>query len=350
MTRAWMLYGPTGYTGNLILREALRRGMKPVLGGRDAEKLTRLAATVDLTTRVLPLDDVDRLAAGLIDIHVVLHCAGPFSATAAAMREACIAAGAHYLDITGEIDVLEAAHASDARAKKAQVLICPGVGFDVVPTDCVAATLKSALPDAIELDLGFSGVDHISAGTLVTSMEAVHRGFARVRENGRIVDIPFGRDTPVADFGAGSEPAFVIPWGDVATAYHTTGIPNIRVLIPRRSPGARSIRTLLPFRHLLTGPLSRRLAHPLVRFVAGGPSPAKRERETARVWGTARSVSGESKTAVLKVGNGYSLTVDTSLMAVDHVLRNTVPIGYCTPSQLLGATCLEELGYVITVR
>src|SRR3546814_3393557 len=64
-------------------------------------------------------------------------------------------AKAHYLDITGEISVFEHAQTQDARAKAAGIVVCPGVGFDVIPTDCVAAALKAALPDATHLALGF---------------------------------------------------------------------------------------------------------------------------------------------------------------------------------------------------
>jgi len=341
--KRWMLYGATGYTGGLIAQECARRGLQPVLAGRDADRLRLLADRLQLSHTVVALDDAAGLKQALQGVAVVLHCAGPFSRTSAPMREACMAAGTHYLDITGEIDVFVAAHDDAARARAAGILLCPGVGFDVVPTDCVSVSLKAAMPDATHLTLMFAGVDHLSAGTTVTSMEAVFRGAARVRQDGRIVDIPFGQRSRMIDFGHGPERSFVIPWGDVATAGYSTGIANIEVHIPRASASARAIRALAPLRRLIAGPMARRVAHPLLRRLASGPSPAWRARERARVWGEVRNAAGAVRRASLQTLNGYSLTILTAVMAVEHVLRREVPAGYCTPAQLMGPDCLEDI-------
>ena len=343
MNRRWMIYGATGYTGGLIAQECARRGLQPVLAGRDAARLRLLAERLQLPHTVVALDDAAALKQALQGVAAVLHCAGPFSRTSAPMREACLATDTHYLDITGEIDVFVAAHDDAARARAAGVLLCPGVGFDVVPTDCVSVSLKAAMPDATHLTLMFAGLDHLSAGTTVTSMEAVFRGAARVRQDGRIVDIPFGERSRMIDFGNGPECSFVIPWGDVATAGYSTGIANIEVHIPRASASARAIRALVPLRRMMAGPTARRVAHPLLRRLASGPSPARRAREPARVWGEVRNPAGAVKRASLQTLNGYSLTILTAVMAVEHVLRHDVPAGYCTPAQLMGPDCLENI-------
>lgn len=338
-----MLYGATGYMGALIAEECVRLGLQPVLAGRDSVRLQLLAEHLQLPHAVVALDSATALKQAVQGLTAVLHCAGPFSQTSAPMREACIAAGAHYLDITGEIDVFVAAHEASERARAAGVLLCPGVGFDVVPTDCISVSLKSAMPDATHLTLMFSGVDHLSAGTTVTSMEAVFRGAARVRHDGRIVDIPFGDRSRMMDFGRGLERSFVIPWGDVATASYSTAIENIEVHIPRASASARAIRALVPMRRLLAGPVARRVAHPLLRRLASGPSPARRAVEQARVWGEVRNAAGEVKRASLQTLNGYTLTILTAVMAVEHVLRHEVRPGYCTPAQLMGPDCLDQI-------
>lgn len=339
----WMLYGATGYTGRLIAEACAERGLRPLLGGRDATALATLAATLRLPHRTIDLRDGPALVDALRGLRVVLHCAGPFSATSAPMRAACIAAGVHYLDITGEIDVFEAAQADDERARQAGVLLCPGVGFDVVPTDCVAAVLKEALPDATSLALGFRGVDRLSAGTAATSLEAIRRGATRVRQAGLIVDLPFGARDSRRDFGRGLERSFVIPWGDVSTAFRTTGIPDIEVHVPYRSSGARLLRTLLPWRRLLATPAGCRAVHALMRRVAPGPAAAARDRERAFVWGEVRNAAGARRRAVLETLNAYALTVRSAMMAVQHVLSHPVPAGTLTPSRLMGARCVERI-------
>jgi short subunit dehydrogenase-like uncharacterized protein len=250
MTDSWLLYGANGYTGELIAREAVARGMRPTLAGRSRQKVEQLAAELGCQSAVFSLDDHTSLVRALDGMTAVLHCAGPFSSTARPMMQGCLATHVHYLDITGEIEVFELAHSVEDKAHRAQVVLCPGVGFDVVPTDSVAAKLKQALPDATHLALGFEGNSGMSKGTAKTSIESVGGG-SRVRRDGKIVSVELGSQTRKIDFGSGERLAVGIPWGDVSTAYFTTGIPNIEVFtaisqkgnaVCKRSRSASSIR------------------------------------------------------------------------------------------------------------
>jgi short subunit dehydrogenase-like uncharacterized protein len=225
---SWLIYGANGYTGELIARAAAENGTAPTLAGRTRENVEPLAAELGLPSRVFGLDDTDAVTANIAGATIVLNCAGPFSATSAPIMEACLRAGVHYLDITGEIAVFEHAHAQAARAEQAGIVVCPGVGFDVIPTDCVAAALKAALPDATRLALGFDSRGAMSPGTAATSIEALATG-GRIRRAGRLVAVPLGAITRRIDFGDGEKFAVAIPWGDVSTAYRTTGIGDIEV-------------------------------------------------------------------------------------------------------------------------
>jgi short subunit dehydrogenase-like uncharacterized protein len=222
----FMIYGATGFTGSLIAREAARRGMGPILAGRSVEAVAALATELGLEHRVFALDSSSAVGDGIRGIHTVLHCAGPFSQTSRPMADACLKCGTHYLDITGEEQVFEALAARDAEARAAKVVLMPGVGFDVVPTDCLAAHLKRRLPTATRLALGFQGGDHMSRGTALTVLESLPHG-GLVRENGILKRVPAAWRTRVIDFGNGPVKAITIPWGDVATAFYSTGIPNI---------------------------------------------------------------------------------------------------------------------------
>src|SRR5262245_4018191 len=145
---SFLLYGANGYTGELIAREAVRRGLAPTLAGRTHEKLAPLGEQLGLKVRAFKLEDPAALQDSVADARLVLHCAGPFSATCGPMLQACLKAKVHYLDISGEISSFEYAHARHLEAQTRGVVVCPGVGFDVVPSDCLAATLKEHLPDA----------------------------------------------------------------------------------------------------------------------------------------------------------------------------------------------------------
>ncbi len=187
----FVVYGANGYTGELIARESVRRGLRPVLAGRNRDAVTKLAAELGCGSIVIGLDDVTALTQVLRGVRAVLHCAGPFSATAAPMLQACLAARTHYLDITGEIPVFEAAHDLDAAAREAGCVLCPGVGFDVVPTDCVAAELKAQLPDATYLALGFDSRMATSRGTAKTTIEGLAAG-GYIRSSGRLTKVAHG--------------------------------------------------------------------------------------------------------------------------------------------------------------
>ncbi|WP_330206823.1 saccharopine dehydrogenase family protein [Pseudomonas sp. AM14(2022)] len=338
----WMIYGANGYTGELIARDAVRRGLRPVLAGRSRDKVEALARELGLEARVFGLDDPARLLAQIKEHGLILHCAGPFSATAAPMIEACLRAGAHYLDITGEIAVFEHAQSLNERARAAGSVICPGVGFDVVPTDCVAAALKDALPDATHLALGFDSRSSFSPGTAKTSIEGLAQG-GKVRRDGKIVSVPLAYRVRRIDFGAGEKLAMTIPWGDVSTAWHTTGIANIEVFIPGSAGMIRGARLANWIRPLLGLSFVQRLLKARIGKTVTGPDQAKRADQGTYVWGEARNARGESKVARVHTANVYSLTIDAALAVVGYLLQTRPPGGAYTPARLLGADLVTHL-------
>ncbi|MEV6006578.1 saccharopine dehydrogenase NADP-binding domain-containing protein [Streptomyces sp. NPDC051976] len=338
----WLLYGATGYTGRLIARRATALGQRPVLAGRNAAKLVPLAAELGLEHRVFDLGDAAAVRRGLKDVDAVAHCAGPFARTAEQMVTACLDTGTHYVDITGEIEVFEALHALDARAEKAGITVLPGAGFDVVPTDCVAALLVAKLPDATQLDLAFLMGGGASPGTAKTLLEGSGAG-GRIRVGGEIRNVPIGSRQVQAAFPSGTRKVVSIPWGDVSTAYHSTGIPDITTYtwVPLPAPALAMSRVLK------VGPLRGALSSAVSKLVRG---PGERALNGTRceVWGRARDAAGNTVTATLTGPNPYSLTVDAVLRVMARLPG--LPTGYQTPSRALGADFAESLdGVTVTV-
>lgn len=339
----WMLYGATGYTGALAVREARRRRLAPILAGRNRDRLEALGRELDLPVRVVGLDDKEALARALASVELVLHCAGPFVGTSPAMVEACLATGTHYLDITGEIAVFEAVLPLGDEARTAGVALLPGVGFDVVPTDCLAASLAQALPDATHLELAFTASGgSASRGTLKTMIEAMP-GVGAVRKDGRITPVPLAYDAKKIDFSCGERWAMTIPWGDVSTAFHSTGIPNIRVYTgqsPSAIRRARRLRSLVPLAGLR--PVKRLLQWHVGRTVTGPDAPT---REAARtfVWGQVTNAAGARVTGTLETPEGYAFTALSAIEAVARVLAGSVPAGAWTPAQAFGPSFVGEL-------
>lgn len=332
----WMIYGANGYTGELIAREAVRRGERPLLAGRNREQIESLARELGCPHRVFGVDRPE-----LEGVKLVLHCAGPFVYTSRPMVDACLEAGVHYLDITGEIQVFEAVLARDEEARRRGVTLLPGVGFDVVPTDCLAAMLHARMPDAVELWLAFRTIGGgLSRGTTKTMIEGAGWGGA-IRRNGRIVRVPHLYDVRRIAFASGERLATTIPWGDVSTAFHTTGIPNVRVYSaqsPRAIARMRRMRRILPV--LRFAPL-RKLA---LRFADRTKGPSAEERAASRVelWGRVANERGEEVTMTMSVAGGYTFTVDAALEAVRGVLE-APRAGAFTPAKYFGPELVTRI-------
>ena len=342
-TNTFLLYGANGYTGQLIAKMAAGYGLKPVLGGRNEASLQSLAATLGLPYKVIDLADTTRLQEALKEVKVVLHAAGPFQFTSKAMIEACLTTKTHYLDITGEISVFEKAKGYDAKAKEAGIMIMPGVGFDVVPTDCTALYLKNQLPDATHLQLAFAMIDgKLSHGTAATMAENLGEGGA-VRENGVIMRKPMGHKGFSVDFGIKKLFVMCIPWGDISTAYTTTGIPNIETYTGSSPKTFSMLKWQWLFNWLLRTSFVRNYTKKKLKQKPAGPSDEMRAKAISLVWGEAKNAAGLKVAARLQGPEGYTLTAMSSLLITQKVLQGNFKTGYQTPAGAYGADLIMEI-------
>ncbi len=337
-----LIYGSNGYTGQLVTEQALASGLRPILAGRSASAIREQAVALGLEHRVFALEERAAVYGGLDGISTVVHCAGPFSRTSRPMADACIRAGAHYLDITGEIAVFEALAARDAEARDAGVMLLPGVGFDVVPSDCLAAHLVRRLPTATRLALAFEARGGISRGTATTMVES-SGGAGMIRRGGTLERVPAAWRTRQVDFGFGPTDVTTIPWGDVSTAFHSTGVGNVEVYTAM-PPATR--RIMIASRYLgwlLNTTVVRRVLTRIVRSGPPGPSATARARETSRLWGEATDRSGRRVVARLTAPQSYALTAMTAVAAIQQVLGGTAMPGFQTPSRMFGADFILEI-------
>lgn len=336
-----LIYGATGYTGELVVEEALRRGLRPTVAGRDAKKVEALGARTGLPTRVFPVERAD-----LAGVNVLLNIAGPFSRTARPLLDACLRAGVHYLDVTGEIAVFESLAARDAEARAAGILVLPGVGFDVVPTDCLAAHLKARLPDATHLRLAIAGGGGLSHGTATTAAENLDAGGA-VRRGGRIERVPSAYKTLDVDFGRGERSTVTIPWGDVSTAWHTTRIPDIEVYAAFPPAAITAMKLGNVAAPLLRTRLARTLLQRWIDHRPAGPTPEERAHGYAVVWGDVTDPAGLRAEARLTTPEGYTLTAMTAVEAARRVAEGVDHRGFGTPAGVFGADFVLDFPGVV---
>lgn len=337
----WLLYGAYGYSGELMAQAALERGHRPVLAGRSAAKLKPLAERLNLEYRVVDLASAD-LPTVVRDFALVLHAAGPFIHTSPPMVRACLQTHTHYLDITGEVPVFEQNLALDAAARAAGIALISGVGFDVIPSDNLLAHVAQKLPGATELELAFASLGGVSTGTAKTALELLQRGTLR-RRNGQLRAGPLGQGARQVRLPKRTVWTLSIPWGDLATAYRTTGIPNITVYLAMSRQTINLLRWAGPLMQGVTAfTPARRLIQAMVeRTLPRGPDAAKRQTTKAYLWARAAHRDAEAQ-AWLITPEGYALTAEMSIRSVERVLQGGM-VGALTPTQAFGKDFILEL-------
>lgn len=338
----FLIYGAYGYTGQLISKLAKAKGLTPILAGRDKEKTKALANELALPYRYFDLSQTEKLHEALDEVELVLHCAGPFSETAEVMMKACLATKTHYLDITGEIEVFELGASLDQAAKDAGIVIMPGVGFDVVPSDCLASHLKSQLPDATHLELAFMSESSTSRGTALTMTQGIGQGGA-IRKDAKITPVPHVYASRRLNLD-GKEKNFVsIPWGDVSTAYRSTGIPNIMVYTAMHPGQVKKMKMAQKWSWFFNLGFVQNYLQKKVKKTVTGPSEKMREESNCYLWGEVKNAKGESKSAKLTTPEGYKLTSITSLMIIEKMSQTLPNLGYQTPSMVYGSDLILEV-------
>ncbi len=330
-----LIYGATGYTGTLVAERAVATPRQPLkLAGRNEGKVRALATRLGTSWTAFDLEDSAAVRRAVEGVAVVLNLAGPFSGTADPLVAACLACGTNYVDITGEIAVFERIAARDAEARKAGIVLLPGAGFDVVPSDCLAAHLKRRQPGLHRLRLSIAGLTQASRGTARTAVEALGRG-TMVRRGGRIVELekaPLGR----ADFGAGPVQTVGVSWGDVATAWHSTGAQEIDVHFEASLPLRVMARMPPKLRPLFASPPAQAFLKRLVGRMTSGPSAERRGSARSIILGEAWDTEGARVASLMKTPDPYALTAQTALAIAQRVAAGEAAPGYHTPSSAFG--------------
>ena len=338
-----VVYGSYGYTGKLIVKECLQKGLEVVLAGRNEQALKAQSRETGYPYHVISIDESEKLRDLLSPAALVIHCGGPFVYTAEKMAEACLATNTHYTDITGEIGVLQMLAGLHERARQAQIMILPGAGFDVVPSDCLALHLKNRLPDATHLELAFAmSGGGISRGTAKTTIEGLGEGSC-IRQNGKLKSVPLHQGIKDINFGEFSSLAARIPWGDLATAWHTTGIPNIEVFMGINKRLAFFMRLTSNFNWLLRRRWLKKLLSKQADRGAAGPADSKREKARSYLVGRAWNKSGVEVKSEMVTLDGYTLTARTCLLIAEKILRGEYKTGYQTPASAYGSGLIQQI-------
>ena len=359
-----LIYGVTGYVGGLISRLAAAAGLPHLAAGRDLEQVTAHADPLMLPARTFSLSDPAKVSRALGDVAVVLNAAGPFAETALPLAEACLRAGAHYLDLADEVTDLEAIRSLDARAREAGIMLLPGVGFGVLPTDALAARLKRRLPSAVRLRLALETVGGMSRGSLRALFRDLRRGAGVKRRGGELLPARAWEQRLVLDLGGGRRVAVTDPWrGDLASAWWSSVYPEIDVYAVHpawlrslrwlwwppwlRSP--RSARWLprwalaSPVRALLASRAGGALVRQAIALRPAGPGEGQLAAGLTRIWAQAEDAADHRVTARLRGPERHLFTARTALWVAQRVLAGRLRVGFQTPATAYGPDLVDRL-------
>jgi short subunit dehydrogenase-like uncharacterized protein len=332
-THPFLLYGATGYTGRLLARAANERGLRPILCGRDEARLAAMAAELGLEYRVARLDA--GLDEALRGIQVVLHAAGPFSSTYRPMVDACLRTGVHYLDLSGEVMAMEGVFQRGAEARRRGVMLMPGAGFDVVPSDCLALHLSRQVRGARRLVLGISGLEMISRGSFRTLAEGAGQSIL-IRQGGRILGLVPGSLQRELDFGSGPRSSLAMSWGDVSSAYYSTGIPDIAVYCDAIPALRMMVMANRWFGGVLASDAGRLGLELQARALPDGPSLEQRAGRQGIIVAEVEDAAGRRLRGRLRTPEAYTFSCTTALALVERVLAGDLEAGAQTPARVYG--------------
>lgn len=313
-----LIYGATGYTGRMAADRAKALGLSFEIGGRNHVRMAALAAQLDVPFRVFDADA--DAASSLSGISVLLNFAGPFARTAEPLMRACIKAGVDYLDITAEINVYRLAEQMGAEAASKHVMLLPGVGWDVVPTDGLAVHVAKRVEQPFALSIALQVPGSMSRGSAMSVSEIMGAGIM-ARVDGALIATP---DATPRHFDFGDGPVLCVPlsFGDLVTGWHSTGIPNIAMFVH------------ISGNAFPEGDLSQLL---------DGPTQAQREAHPAHAVVEVMGVDGVIARSVIETVNGYSYTPLAAVEAARRVLEGKRLSGFATPVKVFGGGFAESI-------
>lgn len=316
------VYGASGFTGSLVVAESHRREIETVLVGRDRERLRRPAVEAGMTDaeiRVADLADCTALTAAFSDCAAVVNCAGPFARWGAPVVHAAIAAGAHYVDTTGEQGYLKRVFDTfGADAENTGVSVVPAMADDGGPGDLIAALVAGrATP-----------VDELLIADLRLPSSGASRGTARSMAFAQAespLEYADGTWVPVT---SSPVPALVPPYETTAVPLTVFPIPGV-ITIPRHVPAQR-VRGAV--RSELAGMLAS-FTPDIVDSVPERLPPEVREKSRWLMLAQATGTDGSQARGWVTGPDSYGLTAVIAVEAARRLAGQGAPAGVLAPAQ-----------------
>lgn len=338
-----IIYGAYGYTGELIALEFINKNYKILLAGRNEDKLKALSLKTGFDYSTGDLNNKTQINELFSQAYLVINAAGPFINTCVQVVEACIESKTHYIDINGDIKVFELIKTYNQKALNTGIMLLPGTGFDVVPSDCLAVKLKKLMPDAINLNIAFATIGGgVSHGTALTVAGRLGE-YALKRENGKLKPVLMGKHSMWVDFGIMKKFVMSISWGDVSTAHFSTGIENIETFMAVKPKVYNLLKFQIAVNWLLRTKVVKNILRKNIDKNISGPNEESRKKGFSLFWAETQNNEGKTHTLKLKTLEGYTLTAKASVLIAKKITDNSFKPGYQTPASTYGENLIFEI-------
>lgn len=307
-----------------------------------------LAEELGLEYKVFSMTDKqDKINEAVAGQQLVMHCAGPFVLTCEPMIEACIVNKAHYLDITGEHNVLSTAYARHEEAVAAGIALIPAVGFDVVPSDMLIAKLAEAIEDPTHISVMLEGGAGQSAskGTTKSIGHIINEG-GKVREGGKLITENFqARKITMTTATGKVRKGTSFPLADVVSGYKSTGVPNITMYVGVQGNAAYYASWLF----LIPG--TTWFSKKLVDWFKGDPPTMPEGARGAWFHGKATNAKGDFVYGSVNTIPGYDFTFHSAVAAIEAIANGAVADkpGAHSPASAFGSSFADDLVETIFV-
>ncbi|MGY0498504.1 saccharopine dehydrogenase family protein [Nocardia sp. FBN12] len=323
-----VLFGATGYTGRLTAEALIARGASPVLAGRNGAAVEKLAADLGgARTAVADVTDPDSVRALLDRGDVLVTTVGPFLRHGRPALDAAIAAGAHYVDSTGEGPFIRTVFELDDEARAAGAGLLTAFGFDYVPGNLAAGLALREAPTATRAEIGYFVQSPGTSGGTRASMAGMlfESGFAL--RSGRVVAERTGARLRTFDVAGKSRTGTSIPGSEHFAL--TRSYPNLRAVdvflgLPPLAAQGLHLGSRLTAVVAQVPALKRGLDEALARTVkgsTGGPDADARGRTRSWVVAEARDDAGKTLASVtLAGGDPYDFTAAIMAWAAETAL------------------------------
>jgi short subunit dehydrogenase-like uncharacterized protein len=338
--RQLIVYGAYGYTARLLLPRLKALGIDPVLAGRDPTRTAEVARELDVPHRVFSLADPGEVDGGLRGMDVLLNAAGPFMHTTTPLVLGCLREGLDYLDLSGEVEPLDRVADAGRAARDRGLMLLPAIGFDVVPSDCLATHVANRVPDATRLTFYVSASNLMSHGSGVTLAE--HIGIpVHTRREGRLEQMLMRMQMRWADFGSGHRPMVAVSWGDLVTAYRSTRIPNIEVYFEATAFRLAAVTINQYWGWLLRSTSANSFFHQYADMLPAGPTPEERAQERCSIVVEAQSPRAAARSRI-DTPEAYESTAIMATRVIERVIGGDRQPGFQTASTMFGPDFVLE--------